>query len=119
MEPGFNVMAEPRLKAEIWIRAQLRLCDQAFLPAVIRRKGDPDAGAILIKLDRLDGTSVVLSQVRTAEGRRAWMRVTGEAPTENAEAEAYISKQLRVDPDIWILEIEDPEARYVIDGEVV
>jgi hypothetical protein len=112
-------MAEARLKAEIWIRAQLRLCDQAFLPAVIRRKGDPDAGAILIKLDRLDGTAVVLSQVLTAEGRRAWMRATGDAPAENAEAEAYIARQLRVDPDIWILEIEDPEARYAVDGEVV
>ena len=112
-------MAEVRLKAEIWIRAQLRLCDQAFLPAVIRRKGDPDAGAILVKLDRLDGTAVVLSQMRTAEGRLAWMRATGEAPAADAEAEAYIQKQLRVDPDIWVLEIEDPEARYVVDGEVV
>ncbi len=112
-------MGEARLKAEIWVRAQLRLCDLAFLPAVIRRKGDPDAGTILIKLDRLDGSAVVLSQVRTAAGALAWMRATGEAPAPDADAEAYIQRQLKFDPDIWVLEIEDPDARYAVDGEVV
>ncbi len=112
-------MAEARLKAEIWIRAQLRLCDQRLLPAVIRRKGDPDAGAILIKLDYLDGTAVVLSQVRTLEGELAWRRATGETPASDADAESYIRKQLGYDPDIWILEIEDPEARFEIDGQAV
>ena len=112
-------MAEARIKAGIWISAQLRLCDQAFLPAVVRRKGDPDAGAILIKLDRLDGTAEVLSQVRTIDGELAWMRATGEGPAPDAEAEAYIAKQLKFDPDIWVLEIEDPQGRYEIDGRVV
>jgi len=118
---GFNDMSEARLKAEIWVRAQLRLCDQAFLPAVIRRKGDPDAGAVLIKLDRLDGTATVLSQVRDADGRRAWMQATGEAPAADAEAESYIARELKFDPDIWVVEIEDADGKYLemIDGGLV
>lgn len=39
-------MDEPRLKSEIWIKAQLRLCNQAFLPVVVARRGDRDAGQI-------------------------------------------------------------------------
>ena len=112
-------MAEARLKAEILVRAHLRLCDQAMLPGVVRRKGDADAGAILIKLDRLDGTCVVLSQVRTVEGELAWMRATGEDPTPDADGEAYITKQLKFDPDIWVLDVEDPKAQYQIDGKLV
>ena len=112
-------MAEARLKAGIWVSAQLRLCDQALLPMVIRRKGDPDAGAILIKLDRLDGTCIVMSQVRTAEGELAWMRATGETPAPDAEGEDYIARQLKFDPDIWVLEIEGPQSRYQLDGKLL
>lgn len=112
-------MSEARIKAGIWVSAQLRLCDQELLPAVVRRKGDPDAGTVVIKLDRLDGHAVVLTQVRTADGRLAWMRATGPDPAPDAEAEAYITRQLKFDPDIWVLEIEDPRSRYQVDGEIV
>jgi len=37
-------MSEPRLKSEIWVKAQLRLCDVTFLPCVVARRGDADAG---------------------------------------------------------------------------
>lgn len=112
-------MTQARLKAEIWVRAQLRLCDQAFLPAVIRRKGDPDAGAVLIKIDRLDGTCIVLSQIRANNGELAWMRATGDDPASDADGEDYIARQLKYDPDIWVVEIEDPQGRYEIDGKPV
>ena len=112
-------MTAVRLKAEIFVRAQLRLCDQAMLPAVVRRKGDPDAGTVLIKLDRLDGNCVVFSQVRTIEGEMAWMLATGDDPIPNIDGEAYITKQLKFDPDIWVLEIEDPAERYKVHGKLI
>jgi len=112
-------MAEAALKVEIWVKAQVRLCDLAMTPAYIRRRGDPDAGAVLIKLDRLDGTSEVLTQVRTGEGARAWSRGTGPEPVADADAEAYIARQLKFDPDIWVMEIEDPRGDYKVDGEII
>lgn len=45
-------MSEPRLKSEIWVKAQLRLCDIAFLPCVVARRGDADAGQVLVKVNR-------------------------------------------------------------------
>ena len=112
-------MTGARLKAEIFVRAQLRLCDQAMLPAVVRRKGDPDAGTVLIKLDRLDGSCVVFSQVRTIDGEIAWMRATGDDPVPDIDSESYINKQLKFDPDIWVLEIEDPDERYKVHGTLI
>ena len=112
-------MAAPSLRAEIWIKAQIRMCDLNMTPAYVRRKGDPDAGAVLLKLDKLDGTSEVLTQVRTGEGSKAWSRGTGETPVPDTEAEAYIARQLKYDPDIWVLEIEDPANTYSVDGEII
>ena len=66
-------MEEPRVKASIWISAQIRRCSQMALPAVVRRRGDPDAGSILIRLDRLDGFSI-LKQIR-ADPRLKALRV--------------------------------------------
>ncbi|MED5396572.1 MAG: hypothetical protein CFH05_01416 [Alphaproteobacteria bacterium MarineAlpha3_Bin4] len=112
-------MAEVALKAGIWVQAQIRVCDKNALPAVVVRRGNPDAGTILLKLNRFDAGYEVLTQVRTAEGNRAWMRSIGDNPVQESEADAYIERQLKFDPDIWVLEIEDSDCRYEIDGEVI
>jgi len=112
-------LTEAALKAGIWVQAQIRVCDTQFIPAVVVRKGDPDAGSVFLKLNRLDKGVEVFSQVRTANGARAWMRATGDALVEDTIADAYINKQLTFDPDIWVLEIEDPNYRYAIEGEII
>ncbi len=112
-------MTEPALKAEIWIKAQIRICDVNFLPAAITRRGDSDAGAVLLKLNRHESGVEVLTQVRDPEGRRAWMRGTGETPVSEDVADAYIQKQAQYDPDIWVLEIEDPKNKYAVEGKII
>tara|TARA_A100001015_G_scaffold317070_1_gene433022 strand:+ start:158 stop:496 length:339 start_codon:yes stop_codon:yes gene_type:complete len=108
-----------RIKTEIWIKAHLRVCDRNLLPAVIRRRGDPDAGSILIKLDRLDGTCVILTRCQTVDGEQAWVKAFGKLTSLDIDGEAYIAKQIALDPDIWLLEIEDPNAKYEIDGVLI
>jgi hypothetical protein len=111
-------MAEPRLKAGLWVKMALRLADRDGRPGVVLRRGDPDSGGVLVVLRGRDGLCV-LSQVRAADGALAWMRATGDAPVEEAAADAYIARQVRFDPDIWVLEFEAPnlvppfEARLV------
>ncbi len=48
-----------RLKSGIWVAAYVRRChiDGAF--AAVRRRGAEEAGAIYIKLNRLDGTAIL------------------------------------------------------------
>ncbi len=112
-------MSEPALKAGIWVSAQIRLCDTMSMPAMVRRRGDADAGSILLRIDRLDGHSMVLSQIRDAMGARNWLRATGPHFVPDADAEAYISRRIQADPDIWVLEIEDRHGRYEPDAPVV
>ncbi|MDA0997106.1 MAG: DUF1491 family protein [Proteobacteria bacterium] len=112
-------MPEPSLKTGIWVSAQIRLCDITNMPALVRHKGDPDAGSVILKLDRLDGTSMLLSQSRDGEGRRAWLAPLGRAAAGNDKIEEYIGRRLAQDPDIWVLEIEDRHAAYIPDAPVL
>lgn len=112
-------MDEPRIKASIWIAAQVRMCDINAMQAIIRRRGDVDAGSILIRLDRLNGTSVLLSQSRDAKGQRAWLMAGGGEPLPDSEAEEYILRRIDRDPDIWVLEIEDRLGQYQPDAPVI
>jgi hypothetical protein len=108
-----------RLRVEFWISAQVHLCDQAFIPVAVLHKGDPDAGAILLKLNRMSEGCQVLTQIRTINGALAWMVGTGEPYVSEIDADAYIEKQRLRDPDLWALEIEDPNHRYVLEGEIL
>lgn len=110
---------ETRLRSGIWVQAQLRMCDRATIPFVVVRRGDPDAGAILIKLDRGGGDFIVLARGYDKDGGRIWVRATGDAPVSEADADAYLERQTKFDPDIWILVIEDMAGHYQPDGQVI
>ena len=114
-----ELVEKDRLRSGFWISAQVRLCDQAFIPVAVLHKGDPDAGAILLKLNRLAAGCEVLTQVRNIDGTPAWMRGTGETLVNEEDADAYIDRQTGRDPDLWVLDIEDPDRRYDLDGEII
>ncbi|MBI3516706.1 MAG: DUF1491 family protein [Proteobacteria bacterium] len=112
-------MAEDRLKAELWLKAQIRLCDRDGIPATIVRRGDPTGGAILIKVNRYDAGCRVYTQVRDRDANPAWLCATGADPVAEADADAYIQRQVQRDYDLWVLEIEDPKARWALRERVI
>jgi hypothetical protein len=106
-----------RLKSAIYVQALIRRCEAGGAAAYLLRRGAEEAGAVFIKLNRLDGTLVVLSPARRGE-ERVWTRPLGEKADE-ARCADYFAKQIRFDPDIWIVEIEDREGRTFVDEPVV
>ncbi|MGE0222769.1 MAG: DUF1491 family protein [Acetobacteraceae bacterium] len=111
-------MAEPRVKAGLWVSMALRLGDRDGRPGMVLRKGDPDAGGVLVVLRGREGMSV-LSQMRSADGALAWMRATGPAPVDQEAVDAYIARQVRFDPDLWVIEFESPDLLPPFEGKVV
>ena len=101
-------MAEARVKAELWVRAMLRRGNATGRYGAVLRRGDADAGGILVVLRGREGL-VVLAQARTGDGAAAWLRGTGAAAVDQAAADAYIARQVRIDPDLWVLEFESPD----------
>ncbi|HSZ75403.1 MAG TPA: DUF1491 family protein [Rhizomicrobium sp.] len=108
----------PRLKAGIFVRALIRRAEVAGAQAYVVRKGAEEAGAIFLKVSRLDGTSIILSQARRGEGDLVWMKVLGDSATDEA-ASRYFEKQIKFDSDLWIVEIEDREGRVFVDEPIV
>ncbi|GAN80176.1 Protein of unknown function [Acidocella aminolytica 101 = DSM 11237] len=87
-------------------------------PGVVVRKGDPDAGGVLVKLYGRSGC-VVLSQFRDIEGDLAWMRSTGRDPVPEQAADDYIARQTRFDPDLWVLEFDAADYLPPFEGKIV
>ncbi len=110
---------EARVKAGIWVSMALRLADIAGRSGAVLRKGDPDSGGILCVLRGREGELVVLSQVRDAEGRPAWLRGTGVTPVDQAAADAYVDRQVRRDPDLWVVEFDAPDLKPPFEGRLL
>jgi len=118
----------PRLRTDIWTQAVIRQCDTLMIPVAVLRKGDPIAGAVLLKIDRFEAGVEVLSRVTDPAGRRGWMRVAESAAPEAGgwakddgptAVEAYLARARKRDPDIWILEIEDRRGAFELDGPLI
>ena len=112
-------MEPPRLKTSLIVQAALRVSSRDAIPMVVARRGDGDAGTILVKLNQLDLGCTVLAQTRTPKGELAWLRATGEHPVKEETADAYIERQVKRDPDLWVIEIEDRAGRPVFEGRIL
>jgi hypothetical protein len=108
----------PRIKAGIFVRATIRRAEVAGASAFVVRHGSEEAGAILLKISRLDRTCTVLTQARRGEGELVWVKPLGDS-TDDAAAAAFFEKQTRYDPDLWIVEIEDRAGRAFVDEPIV
>ena len=111
-------MSEPRVKVGLWVSAALRMADRAGRPGAVLRKGDADAGGVLAVLRGRDGV-MVLSQVRTGEGHAAWLRATGTEPVDDEAAQTYIERQLKRDPDLWVVEFEAPDLQPPFEAKIL
>jgi len=107
------------LTTGLWVSAQIRLCDRAFIPAAVVRRGDPDVGTVLLKINRFEVGVTVFTQTSTLDDEPSWSRGTGPTPVTEAEADAYIARQVARDPDLWVLEIEDRKGEYQMNGKIV
>jgi len=108
-----------RLKSDMRIQAWVRQCAATGLMATVARKGEAESGAIMVKINRFARGCEVFSGVSTPDGGPAWMRATGIKPVSEKDADAYLARQAKYDPDLWVLEIEDPKAQFTLDGPIL
>ncbi len=106
---------QARVKAELWIKAHIRKCNVEAIPATVVRRGDDQAGALIIKVNHLGPGCAVLVPTNNLDGGQKWRSALVENLVPEADADAYIEQQLKIDPDIWVLEIEDRQGRHLID----
>ncbi|MGI6245472.1 MAG: DUF1491 family protein [Pseudochelatococcus sp.] len=109
-----------RLKSDIWVAAYLRRCGVEGVPAVLRRRGAAEAGAIFVLLDRLNGTVALFGPApQSLADEDAGLRLFAPLPLKPeptpAVAEARLRQEAAFDSDLWIVEVEDRQGRHFLD----
>jgi len=103
------------LKTDFWASALIRRASIAGAFAGVTRKGDTDAGAVLVKVATMDGKARLYGPARDGEGERIWLDLSaGTLGDVEAEVDAYVSKRSGTDPDLWVIEIEDKHGRHFL-----
>jgi hypothetical protein len=112
-------LSEERLPTELWVQIHLRRCSVDATPVALLRRGEPERGTVLLKLNQIEAGCRILSQARDLEGRLGWLAALGGKLVPEAEADAYIARAIDRDPDLWVIEIEDRTGRNPFDGKVI
>ena len=113
-------MSAPRLKTEIWVHAHLRRCMGEGAYALIARRGDPDAGAVAVKVYLGQRQAHLFVQSRDLDGNSIWRDPLAPDDQDQhahgeSEIDAWLEKEISIDPDLWIIEIEDKNGRAFLD----
>ncbi len=108
-----------RLTSDFFVSALVRRAHGAGAYAVVRRRGAAEAGAVFVVVDRLDGTFDLYGPAPQA-------LMSADAPADRlfeplitgggAKAvEARIGSERRMDPDLWVVEVEDRGGRAFVE----
>ena len=87
---------------------------------MLRRRGAEEAGAIFVKVDRLDGTADLYGPAPQSlvdeadDGRRRFQRINAPG-ADSATIEERFAREVKFDADVWLIEIEDREGRSFLD----
>ena len=103
-------MSVPRLKTHIRVSAHLRRAEAAGAFASIVARGDPDAGAIAVKVFMGAGRGQLFMETRDGSGEHYWRDVF-DGETDEARIDGKLKSERNFDCDLWIIEIEDRAGR--------
>tara|TARA_Y100000588_G_scaffold185119_1_gene199002 strand:+ start:1185 stop:1520 length:336 start_codon:yes stop_codon:yes gene_type:complete len=102
-------LIEPRLKTRLIVQAGIRHCEGKLITAMLRRRGDADAGMLCVKVNRLDGSAALFALVTSFSGNTEWHCLSGEDWLPDADIEKRLEKEIGFDQDIWVIEVENPD----------
>lgn len=108
-----------RLRSDILVAAIVRRANVEGAFAAVTQRGAEEAGAIFVKVARLDRTADLYGPApqssfdTDATGDRLFERVMTEAP--EFEVDERLRRERNFDGDLWIVEIEDREGRSFVD----
>lgn len=104
-----------RLTTDFWVSAYLARLRISDIPAYVTAKGDPTAGAVMVKVATLDGRAHLWQRsYDLGSGERIWVTLTDGA---EVDVDAAIARQRGFDPDLWVIELEDRAGRSLLDQE--
>jgi hypothetical protein len=81
--------------------------------AMVLAKGDATAGAVLLAIADRGVTRKLIERVSRIEGGHVWAETGPKALDEPGALSDYVARRRRNDPDLWVVELEAPEAERI------
>jgi len=103
-----------RLATGIWVSAYLLRLSQEGIFAHVAQKGDTTAGAVAVKIATMDGRATYFTRGYDPDGMMIWQAQMEDAG--EAEVDAALARQRGYDRDLWVIEVEDPRGRHLLDA---
>ena len=100
-----------RVKSSVLVGAALRQASANFIDCVLARRGDPDAGAIFVHVDALDGRHKLLARSLDFDGNYSWQIITSTEWVDGETAASRLAAEVKMDHDAFIIAVTDAKAR--------
>ena len=93
-----------RLTSSFWVQAYIKKLNLLGVPAFVVSHGDDTAGAIIVKVNKLNGDAVLFERSFSLDKNlNQWSKFESG---DEKELDELLSRQLSRDRDLWIVEIE-------------
>jgi hypothetical protein len=111
-----------RVTTDFFVSAYVRRRNDAGRFTAVVHRGAAEAGAVFVKIARLDGTadlygpapqSLVDAGDPAVAGGRVFERLTERKP--EADVDERLRRERRFDPDCWVVESEAPDGAHDLD----
>jgi hypothetical protein len=103
-----------RLASAVFVNALIREVNARGGSAAVLAKGDSTAGAILLLCGEKGRITGVYDYVLDQKGRYAWASAGSQFIEDQQDIDALCLRRQRVDPDLWIVELDIPNAERLI-----
>ena len=102
-----------RLTSSFWVQAYIKKLNLLGVPAFVVSHGDDTAGAIIVKVNKLNGDAVLFERSFSSDKNlNQWSKFESG---DEKELDELLSRQLSRDRDLWIVEIESREGDPFLD----
>ena len=102
-----------RLTSSFWVQAYIKKLNLLGVPAFVISHGDDTAGAIIVKVNKLNGDAVLFERSFSLDKNlNQWSKFESG---DEKELDELLSRQLSRDRDLWIVEIESREGDPFLD----
>lgn len=99
---------EPRLASSVLVSALLRRAEAEGGFGTVLARGDSISGAILVILLERGRNPSFLERLLQPDGSYAWQKAGKEASINQEEAEKFLARRRKIDPDLWLIELDIP-----------
>lgn len=82
--------------------------------AAVLRKGDPDAGTLLLVLLENGGKARLFERMPQPDGNRAWHCAKQQVDENASDFTEYLARRGEQDPDSWLIELDIAQAERFI-----